>query len=428
MKRASDAGSDTAGRPKRPAAARPPTPPLRRSGPAARRGRAMRQEADRRWRIPPAILSETDETLEGSHILYELETEAGLQLWRVLRDVTLWATTDPEAREQLFNPGTAERRLTQLTQAALEPALEVPLITLASIPHDPVGTPPEVITLMCLRIAGWAEGRKAYGTAVAFAQAGALASPEDAAASYAVGRIALAWGRLPRAESWLRRTFGLARRTPDWQAYSCAYVDLGTLHAMRDSPSVARRHFIKGLRAARRHGLLHERARGLHGLFRLAMDAGQMEEAERLARAALRGYTRTHRETVPLLQDVARLHVARGRYPRAVSTLQKLLGIATDRPERGPALALLARAAALTGDARLYEDTWSEGWTLAQEDAPEAQVGALLDLARAAEARTDWLRVDQVLRTVSPAIRRQEDRRQADELTAAVAAARQRGA
>jgi tetratricopeptide (TPR) repeat protein len=427
MKNASDPGPKTAGRRKRTGAARP-APPARRPAAAPARGRAKRQQADRRWRIPPAILSESDETLEGSHILYEVQSDAGLQLWRVLRDVTLWAATEPEAREELFKAGTAERRLTQLSEVEVEPALEVPLITLASVPHDPVGTPPEVITLMCLRIAEWAERQKAYGTAVAFAQAAALASPEDAAASYAVGRLALAWGRLPRAESWLRRTFGLARRTPDWQAYSCAYVDLGTLHAMRDSPSVARRHFIKGLRAARRHGLLHERARGLHGLFRLAMEAGQMEEAERLARAALRGYSRTHRETVPLLQDVARLHVARGRYARAVSTLQKLLGIAVDRPERGPALALLARAAALTGDSRLYEDAWSEGWALAQEGEAEAQVGALLDLARAAEARTDWLRVDQVLRVVSPAIQRPEDRRQADELAAAVAAARQRGA
>jgi hypothetical protein len=56
----------------------------------------------RRWCIPPAILREPDETLEGTGILEEMRGEAGLLLWHSLRDVTLWSEVAPEDRSALL--------------------------------------------------------------------------------------------------------------------------------------------------------------------------------------------------------------------------------------------------------------------------------------------------------------------------------------
>ncbi|HET6765498.1 MAG TPA: hypothetical protein VFH27_17550, partial [Longimicrobiaceae bacterium] len=60
----------------------------------------------RRWCIPPAILREPSETLEGAQVLDEVGGRLGVLLWQCLRDVTLWAATDPEDRDGLFaSPG-----------------------------------------------------------------------------------------------------------------------------------------------------------------------------------------------------------------------------------------------------------------------------------------------------------------------------------
>jgi hypothetical protein len=80
------------------------------------RARGRRRDASRRWCIPPAILREPEETLEGSLILVEFEGDLGLLLWNSLRDVTLWAAVPPERREGLFKPEAAQKRL-ELLQA-----------------------------------------------------------------------------------------------------------------------------------------------------------------------------------------------------------------------------------------------------------------------------------------------------------------------
>jgi hypothetical protein len=387
---------------------------------------APARRPNRLWLVPPAIQREADETIEGSHVLHELPDEPALQLWTALRDVTLWAAVDPARRAGLFAAAAPERRLRRLAEGELDPELEVPLAALAAVAREPAGADAGLVTLACMRVSAWGEARGAYGTAVAFAQAAALASPERAWPAYTVGRVALAWDRLPRAESWLRRAVGLARRGEEWEAYTRAYVELGVLHARRGAHRLARRHLAKGLRAARRHGLLEVRAAALHGLFRLALETGDLERADRLSRAAAGAYGREHPRIADLLYDLAAYSLARGRAGRAVLMLERVLAVRTEAAERVPVLALLARAAALTGDARLYEEAWSSGWALATADPPAEHAAALLDLARAAEAREDWLRVEQAAR----ALRERSDAGDAEEIAGELertaAAARQR--
>jgi hypothetical protein len=80
----------------------------------------------------------------------------------------------------------------------------------------------------------------------------------------------------------------------------------------------------------------------------------------------------------------------------------------------------------MTRDARLYEEAWSSAWALATADPPAEHAAALLDLARAAEAREDWLRVEQAARALRERSGDGDAGETAGELERTAAAARQR--
>lgn len=89
--------------------------------------------ASRRWCIPPAILRDVDETLEGVQILQEFPNEHGLLLWKAYRDVMIWAATELEDREELFVAGAAGRRLRQLQEVPMENRMELALTVLVAV-------------------------------------------------------------------------------------------------------------------------------------------------------------------------------------------------------------------------------------------------------------------------------------------------------
>jgi tetratricopeptide (TPR) repeat protein len=396
---------------------------------SATRARGRRRNISRRWCIPPAILREPGETLEASQILEEFTGDLGLLLWNSLRDVTLWSSIDPDRREGLFTTEAAEKRMLLLQTTPVERDLEVWLTTLLAVVDRPAGISGEIVSMVCLELSRWAQDHAAYGTSLAYAQAAALASPEEAGPAQTVGSLALRWGKGPRAETWLRRCIGLARRGRDWPSYAQAYVDLGNLYARRELPLFARRYFTQAMRASRRHGLLGIRGAALHGLFLLAMEAGDLDDAERYAKASMRAFGRGHVRLPALMHDYAYLWVTRENYPRAIPMLQKLLVQRTEPADRALTLAILARAAAGTGERRLYEDAWSNAWSLINRPgAREDPARILLELARAAARLRDWIRMEQAARMHNGQPARHADRRISEELAELAAFARRHGA
>jgi tetratricopeptide (TPR) repeat protein len=392
------------------------------------RPRGRRRNISRRWCIPPAILREPDETLEASQILEEFKGDLGLLLWNSLRDVTLWSSIDPERREGLFTTEAAEKRMELLPSCPGDPTLAVSLTTLVALVSNPGDADPEIVSLVCLQVSRWALDQGAHGTALAYAQAAALSSPEEAGPAQTVGALALDWGRGARAETWLRRCIGLARRGRDWPSYAQAYVDLGNLYARRDSPALARRFFTQAMRASRRHGLLTIRGAALHGLFLLAMEGGDLDDAERYAKASMRAYGRGHVRLPGLLHDIAYLWVTRENYPRAIPMLQKQLVTRTEPAERALTLSILARAAAGTGERRLYEEAWSSAWSLINRPGAREDHGRiLLELARAAGRLRDWIRMEQATRMYARQPPRHADRRISDQIAEMAALARHHG-
>lgn len=367
----------------------------RESGPRPPRYRNVKgRSSRRRWCLPPAILREPDETMEGAHIFEEHRGEIAGALWAAFRGVTLWASVPPERREGLFTPTAVMKRMDLLRDCGADPALEVHLTALASVADNPGAADPGGISAVCAAVAQWAADQGAMGTAVAFAQAGALALPGDASAALAVGRLAARWGRGARAETWLRRAIGLARRSGDWQSYAESYVELGAVYRRSRRAEQSHRYYVQAVRAARRHGHLQIRGAALHELFLLHLEKGDLVEAERMGRLAVRAYGRSHRRLPELQHDIAQLWVAKGNYGRALPMLQRLLSNRHPPGARAFTLALIAHAAAATGDGRLYDQAWSNAWKLLDNfDANEATPRTLLELARAAARLHDWLRV-----------------------------------
>jgi tetratricopeptide (TPR) repeat protein len=376
----------------------------RRKSPS--RARVSRRNASRRWCVPPALLHEPEELLEGVGVLDELPTQVGLVLWQSLRDVTLWAQVEPGERADLFEPDAARARLSALLASGAEPALEVSLTTLAALVGSPETANPEIVSLVCIQVSRWAEERGAFAAAMGFAQAAAQVVPLDASPALAAGTLALRWRRSARAETWLRRTVGLARRRRQWEAYAQAFVELGGLYLRRGQGALAHRFFVQGLRAARRHGLIAVRGAALHGLLNLAVEAGSLDDAERYARGAMRAYGRGNARLPELVHDVAYLWVRRESYARAIPMLQKLLPTRVEPVERALTLAILARAAAGAENTPLYQESWMDAWAVINRRPEDAgkHARALLELARASVAARDWHHVEQAVRLASAAV------------------------
>ncbi|HYH83120.1 MAG TPA: hypothetical protein VEX86_25215 [Longimicrobium sp.] len=374
-------------------------------------------------------MHEPDELLEGSQLFEELPGQVGLVLWQSLRDVTLWASVPDERRDGLFTREAANRRLIELLASGAEPALEVSLTTLAALVGAPAAASPDIISLVCLQVSQWAEARGAMATAMVYAQAAALTCPEEPGPALAAGSLALRWRRSARAETWLRRSIGLARRKHDWGPYSEAYVELGVLYARRGQPGPAHRYYVQGLRAARRHGMIQVRGSALHGMLLLAMESAALDDAERYGRAAMRAYGRGHARLPELVHDMAYLAVRREQYARAIPMLKKLLPTRVEPVERATTLSILSRAAAGVGDRPLYEESWMDAWTLINRRPghEEKHSRALLELARASTAIGDWPHVEQAVRLATDSMSRHREpiiAAQVEELAAAIRARR----
>jgi tetratricopeptide (TPR) repeat protein len=377
------------------------------SGPPARKPRRRW-----RWHVPPAIVH-GNETLEGAEMLEEVSGAIGLVLWQTMRDVMLWAgVREPEERVRLFHPSTYEQRLRQLDQAGLDAAVEAPLRALAGILRDPGGMTEAEVLSACRDVAQWADGRDLMSVAVAFAQAGALAAPTNAAAGFKVGQLARRKAEYPRAESWFRRTIGLGRQAKDWASYAEAFLGLGNLYVQRGNYPAARRFHIRGLRAARRHGMRDIQARALHDLFGIAVVTNETAEAMEYARNAFRAYGANHPRLPVFAHDLAYFWMTRGRFAEALAVFQAVLPLIKHPNERLLAWGDVGRAAGGAGSREVFERAWEEVWSYAGEwDNRLHAAQALLDLARGAASLKEWARAERAATTARDVATRREEAR-----------------
>jgi tetratricopeptide (TPR) repeat protein len=344
----------------------------------------------RKWCIPSAIVRSPGETLDGIPLLDELDGVLGLLLWQTVRSITLWASTPAEVRHQLFNgvsnegPAAADSSVPE----DLRPLLHSILSRLVG-PRRRVD--PELLTLDCLQVAAWARRGRVPRTALAFAQAGALASPEFPEAALQTAACALDVGESERAETWLRRAIAVARRGCDWVVYSTAYVLLGNIYREKEMLAPAERYLMMGFRAARRAGVPLARRDAAHGLFRIALARGDLPRAVQMADIAQRRCVGQHPNATKLLLEFARFWLDQGQ-PRLAGQALRRLPRPPSHPEDAlETAALTARALAELGRHQSSRKAAERAWSLVRESSvsDDAVFVAVLDLARGAAERGD---------------------------------------
>ncbi|HEX8394244.1 MAG TPA: hypothetical protein VF665_18010 [Longimicrobium sp.] len=240
----------------------------------------------RKWHVPPALLYDPAERLEGERVLCESNGDLGLVLWRTVRDVALWAATPPESRDQLFAVGSDALRLARLTAAGLPDAIARPVDTLNSMLMLGGNADADTVMICCLEIAAWARTSARPHTALAFAQAGALASPAFSEAALHTGICAAEAGQAVRAGTWLRRALALARQEKNLAAYTVALSELGSVYeGLAGGIPRAERYDRKAYKAGKRFTLPDARLQALYGLRRIALARGDTAKAERLVGA-----------------------------------------------------------------------------------------------------------------------------------------------
>ncbi len=307
------------------------------------------RSSKRRWHLPPPLIHGS-EPLEGGEILEEVPGELGLLLWQALRDVLLWSETPAGQRSSLFRSTATpvdplrQGSLLHLTEAT--PEAGAALASLLELARSPRHLDTAVTSANCAAIAAWAEASGYPSTALSFAQAAAVALPTDPELALAVGQVAARNGDIARAELWLRRTIGLARRARAWRPYSCAFSALGRLAQDRGNLPAAHRLHLRALRGARRGGMRAEQALALHDLFAVAVEAGRPAHAERFARQALSTYSKRNPRLVLLAHDIAYFWMEAGHFGQALALFESVAPLVTDPVEQLWVHANLMRAAA----------------------------------------------------------------------------------
>jgi tetratricopeptide (TPR) repeat protein len=357
---------------------------------------SLREARDRRFRVPPP-LTRSPGAFEGAELLEENSNETGVILWKSIRNVALWERVSTAERADLFPEGSAQQRLEELRVVALPGPLEQPLRVIAEVLDRPGETDPARLADACRAIADWALENSHLRTAVAYFQAAALLRPTDVDATVTVGRLARKVGEGQRAETWFHCAINQGRRVGDWRSYTRAYLGLGNLLAERGNLPAARRALSRAVRAASRRGYRDLQGMALHDLFTVAVAAGSMRNAERIAGQAADAYGPDHPRLPYLAHDIAFLWTEKGYFVEALRVFQRLQGRMSGFPEELILAANTARAAAGAGEHEVYE--WARQDAEQKIPVTEFQEGvaaALVSLALAATSVGDWPRAMEV--------------------------------
>jgi tetratricopeptide (TPR) repeat protein len=359
-----------------------------------------RRREPRVWRLPPAILRGVGETLEGGAVLEDFEGETALRMWRAVRDVRLWAELEPNRRSGLFRSSPTTRPPTPNRDPNAQP--DHALDEIAAQLEDPATADGQVLASACLTIARFAEYHGRILTAVLFAITASLAAQERAAPAYEAGRLALLCGDLVRAETWLLRALGLARRSEDWLVYCRAHVALGDAYTERADVRRAERHYTAAMRAGRRYSKRETRGMAAFGLMRLSIGRGEYARAEKFGMTAHRSFGADHEKAPAVGREMARISIELGDVSNARNALWRLLAGQPDVDERITLIALLVRAEVNPKAPSGHAEAWHRAWSMLEMyPHSKSRDRALVDLALAGMVIGDAIRARAALIRVS---------------------------
>lgn len=336
-------------------------------------------------------------------ILDELCSErlVALALWESLRDVALWARSDPGDRIYLFHPPPAD--LWSDAGKAIPEIMES-LERFRDLVRTPVDLVRDEVAEACRQVYQWAEDRAYLQTAAHFAEAAALVKSNDASLANLAARTCRRAGLPARAGPWYVRGRVLAVLANDFGEKFSAFVGYGWLMYSLGRYDRARRIIDKAARAAYNERHMRMAGEAEHNLLAICSELKQYKAGEQYALNALDHYP-IHHPLVPfLVHDVAYLFVACAFYSPALNLLQQ--AIKTMRRPQDPVLAwgTMAQAAAGAHRTDLYHEARDTALDLL-ETYPEFAPATLRSLGYAAQLAEDWDVAEHVARNAAEVAR-----------------------
>lgn len=340
----------------------------------------------------------------------ELEEALGIELWRAVANIRLWAETPRAQYAELFqrvrsNP--SGRGFAHVTESSLqkrradarssEPELVSALEVFTELTEAPERISVAALVSACRAVAAWGEQRGFAETAMQFAEAAAAAAPESAALANLAGRLCRVYGKRGRAELWYDRAIGLSRRISGKagiREYIHAHLGFATTLLEIEDHERALKYIKRAGLMAKRKGMRGKAAEAFHDAMYLATVDGSLGKATVYARRAINLYPFHHSRLPALAHDFALLLVHKGMYSPALSILQSVVGKILRPADEVVVWGTIARSAAGAGHNSRFREAVEIVETLAPKYG-QAGAAALYGVAEGARLLEDWAMAEQ---------------------------------
>lgn len=282
-------------------------------------------------------------------MLTQMETVAGLVLWRALVDARLWGDAPAAERRSLFRAPTEEVRHRFALACEEIPTLAPAFGTFALMLRSPDLATSEQVGSACALVHDWADTAGLRTVALLFAEAAAHADPENPARANLAARSARRALMFDRAGTWHLRAYKLAVRARDRTETVWALMGYGAMMKATDRNAEARRFLQRATRRAMAFGRKKEAAVAHHELMGIAVDQERFRLAELHVASAISLYPGDHPNLPALGHDFAFVLLRQKHCSAALPLLERAAPLIARPDERGLAMSSLAWAAAGAG-------------------------------------------------------------------------------
>jgi hypothetical protein len=214
-----------------------------------------------------------------------------------------------------------------------------------------------------------------------------------------------------RGHLWAAR---LAREANDGGALAATLIETGKMAAGEDRHALSGRLLALAVRVARRHGKRDFEGEAWLELGLMRHELGHTAEAPAHFRAAIEAFGPGNPRLLRMGWRVGERWLAEGQYQAAVHVFLALASRTTG-PLGTAVVAGLARACAAIGWEWNFEAAWNAAWQWLGHVDHHGQVAALLQLARGAVIRRQWVRARGVVFAALQMALKGEDAEQLDE-------------
>ncbi len=337
-------------------------------------------------------------------LLAECGPVLGITLWQLLRDVVLWAQVPPGDRAGLFRPLVAAQTA-RLSQAAEEaPELTEPLRELAMMVATPGRAEAARVAEACERVLVWAELRGMRETALQFAEAAARVESQPLR-NHAAGRLCRRAHDYQRASLWYRRGYRQARLKGLEAECAIALIGLGGVALDQGNLDEAEAHFRRAARAALRQGRNRLAGSAHHELLGVMIAGGRYDEAVLHAEEAISLYPLKHQRIPNLAFDIGFLWMRLCYFSSAIYLFERVLPWFEVQSHKILLVSALARSTAAVHDRIRFERASDRVLRMVAE-ANDRASSSLYHLAEGARYFEQWDRAGALAREALTEARR----------------------